>query len=207
MERAIAKFIGFFFFFAFFFLLPVGLSYRLIPQYSAKRRIFWLLIWAVQGLFLPIVLWAVMNYGISWSLQPFMPEVQVAQNSGEPWFPQYLRVIGRGIFIVSSDWAALTLGWVIAWAAADLREEQARSDFKALSITCSIAMLLPGIGIYYLGGLPVLGLALMGMAVPIAAYAPNIVQTKKLPPMYGRAIAKLKFGKYTEAEWEIIREL
>jgi hypothetical protein len=42
---------------------------------------------------------------------------------------------------------------------------------------------------------------------PIAAYAPNIVQTKKLPPMYGRAIAKLKFGKYSEAEVEIIREL
>jgi hypothetical protein len=115
--------------------------------------------------------------------------------------------VGRGIFIVSSDWAALTLGWVIAGVAAGLREEEARSDFKALCITCSVAMLLPDVGIYYLGGLPLLGLAVVGIAVPIAAYAPNIVQTKKLPPMYGRAIAKLKFGKYTEAEWEIIREL
>ena len=29
----------------------------------------------------------------------------------------------------------------------------------------------------------------------------------KLPPVYARAIAKMKFGKYTEAEWEIIRQL
>src|SRR5205807_1274110 len=43
--------------------------------------------------------------------------------------------------------------------------------------------------------------------VPIAGYAPNILKTKKLPPMYARAVAKMKFGKYSEAEWEIIREL
>src|SRR5262249_17477626 len=45
------------------------------------------------------------------------------------------------------------------------------------------------------------------MLAPIAGYGPAIVHPKKMPPMYARAIAKTKFGKYTEAEWEIIREL
>jgi len=188
-------------------VLATALAYRISPEFSRRRRIVRLLVWTFQGLLLPIVLWAVMNYGISWNFQPFIPEIQAAQNSGDPWFPEYLRFLGRGIFIITSDWAAITLVWMIAQAGGSLEEEAARADFKALCITCAIAMLLPGVGIFYLGGLPLLGLAALGIAVPIAAYAPNIVQTKKLPPMYGRAIAKLKFGKYGEAELEIIREL
>lgn len=206
-ERAIARFIGLLFLSMVFVVLAVALGYRLSPELSRRRRIVHLLIWAFQGLFLPIAIWAVMNYGVSWNLQPFMPEIQAAQNSSDPWFPAYFRFLGRGIFIVTSDWAAITLAWVIVQAGASLEEEEARSDFKALCITCAVAMLLPGVGIFYLGGVPLLGLAALGITVPIAAYAPNIVQTKKLPPMYGRAIAKLKFGKYSEAEMEIIREL
>jgi hypothetical protein len=38
-------------------------------------------------------------------------------------------------------------------------------------------------------------------------YAGSLIHAKKAPPMYSRAVAKLKFGKYAEAEWEIIREL
>jgi hypothetical protein len=41
----------------------------------------------------------------------------------------------------------------------------------------------------------------------MAGYAPNIVYPKAMPPMYARAIARMKFGKYNEAEMEIIREL
>jgi hypothetical protein len=210
VERAIARFIGLLFVSTVLVVLAVLLSYRLSPEHNRRRRILALLGWAFQGLLVPIVIWAVMNYGISWNLQPFMPQIQAAQNSSDPsnpWFREYLRYVGRGVFIVSSYWAVITLAWVIARAAGRLEEEQARSDFKALCISCAIAMLLPGVGIFYLGGLALLGLAAMGVAVPIAAYAPNIIQTKQLPPMYGRAIAKLKFGKYTEAEWEIIREL
>jgi hypothetical protein len=121
--------------------------------------------------------------------------------------PEYFRFLGRGIFIISSYWAAVTLAWIIFQAGARLEEEQARADFKALCITCAIAMLLPGVGVFYLGGLALVGLAVLGITVPIAAYAPNIAQTRQLPPMYGRAIAKLKFGKYGEAELEIINEL
>src|SRR5204862_1678909 len=39
------------------------------------------------------------------------------------------------------------------------------------------------------------------------AYAPSILRTEKIPPMYSRAIARMKFGKYKEAEWEIISQL
>jgi TolA-binding protein len=42
---------------------------------------------------------------------------------------------------------------------------------------------------------------------PIAGYSREFLQPRKLPPMYSRAVARMKFGKYSEAEWEIIKEL
>jgi len=51
------------------------------------------------------------------------------------------------------------------------------------------------------------GLAAIAILLPIAGYAPAILRRKRLPPIYARAIAKMKFGKYSEAEREIIREL
>jgi hypothetical protein len=50
-------------------------------------------------------------------------------------------------------------------------------------------------------------LAAIAILAPIAGYAPAITHAKKVPPMYARAVARMKFGKYSEAEQEIIREL
>src|SRR6185436_13752007 len=65
-----------------------------------------LTIWAGKGLLLPLLLWMVMNVGISWSLQPFMPQIQHAQINGSPWFHIYMRVVSAGLFIVASYWSA-----------------------------------------------------------------------------------------------------
>jgi hypothetical protein len=58
------------------------------------------------------------------------------------------------------------------------------------------------------GGWPLAGFAASIMLIPVAAYAPNLPSNaRKAPPMYARAIARLKFGKYAEAELEIIHQL
>jgi hypothetical protein len=41
----------------------------------------------------------------------------------------------------------------------------------------------------------------------MVGYGRDILQPRKLPPMYARAIARIKFGKYADAEWEILKEL
>ena len=58
---------------------------RLTPEYRQRDGLHWLITWSIKGLALPVALWAVLNVGLSWSLQPFMPEVQFAQNSGGKW--------------------------------------------------------------------------------------------------------------------------
>jgi hypothetical protein len=49
--------------------------------------------------------------------------------------------------------------------------------------------------------------AAMLWILPIAHGALSIAVPKHPVPMYSRAIAKMKFGKYDEAEWEVIHEL
>ena len=180
--------------------------YLLTPEHRRKRSLRWLLFWWLKGCALPLALWEFVNLGLTWSLPPFMPDVQFAQNSGVGWGAEYLRFTGFGMFIVSSFWMAVTLAWVLTEAGRHL-EGETRSDFFGLCTTCALGLSLPAIGLVALGGWPILGLAFSLIVGPIAWYAPGILNTRKMPPMYARAIARMKFGKYNEAEWEIIREL
>jgi len=180
--------------------------YRLTPERDRPQSLRWLLWWSLKGLAVPVAIWAGMNLGLAWNLQPFMPQIQAAQNSGKGWLWEFVRVLAAGLFIISSSWTAGTLGWTLAQAAAGMPRE-ARATFKALCWTCGVGMGLPAVGLVWLGGWPTLGLAATAILAPIAWCAPPILHMKKRPPLYSRAIARTKLGKYTEAEWEIIREL
>jgi TolA-binding protein len=208
VPRSLAIFIALSFLSLIFLGVALGMVYQLIPDHRRRPVFRWLLVWAGKGLFLPLTIWFVMNLGISWNLQPFMPRVQYAQISGGHWIIELLRATAQGLFILSSDWAAITVGWTLVRAGVSL-EGEPRSDFKALCWTCLGLMVLPAAGIFWLGGWPVAGLAAMAILAPVASYTPAILGRVKnrIPPMYARAIAKMKFGKYSEAEWEIIREL
>ena len=182
------------------------LTIRLAPEPARPEQVRWLRLWLIKGLLVPLIIWAAMNVGLSWSLQPFMPQVQVAQNSGKGWAAAFFQVLLAGLVIMGSTWAAATLGWEVAQAAAGIKGE-VRSEFKSLCWTCVLAAALPALGLVYFGGWPAFGLAATALIAPVAAYAPGILQRMKRPPVYARAIARMKMGKYSEAEWEIIREL
>src|SRR5438045_130074 len=171
MNRGYATFISLSILSGLLVLSAWAMVYRLTPEHRQRQSLRWLLRWSIKGLLLPAAFWALLNVGISWSLQPFMPEVQFAKNSGGAWHGAFLQVVGEGIFIVSSFWAALTLGWAVKNVTSGL-EGQLRSDFKGLCTTCLLGLSLPAIGLFLLGGLPMLGLAAVAILGPIAGYAP-----------------------------------
>lgn len=180
-------------------------AWHLMPEPRRENFNRWLLEWSLKGLLVPMVLWVIMNLGISFSLQPFMPQIQAARNGGGSWAPVYMRVMAAGLFIVSSYWSAVTLGWALLIARLDL-DAESRKRFKALCITWFALMLIPALGLIWLGGSGMLGLAIFSILAFIARQADSVLHVKRFP-MYSRAIARMKFGKYAEAEWEIIREL
>lgn len=182
------------------------MTFRLSPEAKRSRLRRWLVNWSLRGMLLPVTLWALMNIGLAWNLPPFMPEIQAAQNSGTGWAEEFFHVAAAGTFIITSYWAVLTLAWVL-FSSISVLDEERRKNLKSLCLTCTVALGIPAVCMVLLGGWPLLGLAAMLMVGPMAAYAPNIVYPKTLPPMYARALARMKFGKYNEAEMEILREL
>lgn len=182
------------------------LSYLLTPERRHPQLLRPLIAWSVKGLLVPLAIWALMNLGLSWNLQPFMPQVQAAQNSGGDWFPEYVRVLATGVFVISTYWTTVTLSWFLIEAGVGM-ESDARAQFKSLSLLCFIAMIVPALVLWFFGGWPLFGLAGIAVLAPMAAYGSKTLQLKKSPPIYARAIARMKFGKYSEAELEIIHEL
>ena len=182
------------------------LVHQLTPEPRHAQLRLRLVRWSLKGLLVPVVLWILMNFGFSWNLQPFMPQVQAAQNSGSGWVPVYLRVVASGLFVVASYWAAVTLAWAL-YDAGRAAEGDELAQFKALCTTCFIALILPALLVAYLGGWPLAGLAAFVVLAPMAGYSKSALHRAKVAPMYARAVARMKFGKYSEAEWEIIHEL
>ncbi len=179
---------------------------RLTPEPKRPLSQRWLTAWFIKGLLLPWLLWSLMNAGLFWWLPPFMPQIQAAQRAGEPWAPSLIQVLGRGLWIVSSYWSGVTLGWLVALTSQTL-EPRFLEDFKCLCRACTLGLMVPAGAMCFLGGWPWLGAATMLVLGPIAGYSAALLNSRRPPPVYARAIARMKFGKYTEAEWEIIREL
>ena len=180
-------------------------EYRLAREHERPESFRWLRRWSLQGLLTPWLLWALMNFGFSFELQSFMPQLQRAQ--GTPaWGALYAGYVAGGFCVISTYWTALTLGWIV-WRAGHGLEGELRKDFRDLCRLGLVGMALPAVGFLWLGGWLAVGLAATALLAPIAGYAPVILRPNKLPPLYARAIARIKFGKYSEAEAEVIRQL
>lgn len=184
----------------------IALIWRLTPATSQRGVVRWLAVWAAQGLLAPLVVWAFVNAGPFTWLPSFMPQVQAAEAAGLPVFPEWLKVVATGLFVIASYWAAVTLGWVVGALMPNLDPDQ-RASFRGLVVTCVLALAVPAAIVFLIGGWSLAGLAALFILGPIAGYAPGVVTPARGSPMYARAIARIKFGKYSEAEWEIIREL
>lgn len=198
-----------------FFLLGifgVGLAafawvtdYRFVREDERPESFRELRRWSLQGLLTPCLIWAFMNFGFTFELQSFMPQLQAVQGTAA-WLPMYAAYVAAGGCVISSYWTALSLARTV-WRANQGLEGDLRSHYRGLCYTSLGVMVLPALAVLWLGGWLGLGLAVIGMLAPIAGYGPVILRPKKMPPLYARAIARMKFGKYSEAEAEVIRQL
>ena len=186
--------------------LAAFMIYRQAPEDQGRQAVVAEWPWFVKGFVIPGVVWMLMNLGLSFQLQPFMPSVQAAKNSGGAWFLTFLGVAGVGLLLIASYWAAVTVGWLLFRASRAL-EGVARTDFRALCFTCLVGTALPVLWLVWMGGWYTVGFAALLIGLPIAGYAKSILQKPKQRPMYSRAIARMKFGKFADAEMEIIRQL
>jgi len=162
--------------------------------------------WFTKGIVLPAAIWFVMNLGISFNLQPFMPGIQAAKNSGGDWLMLLAFVWTTGLLIIGSTWGAVTMGWIVIGTDRSLREEL-RTEYRATCFTAFAIMLVPALILVLLLGVWAVGAALFLMLLPVPAYAAEIVKRPAKAPGYSRALARMKFGRYAQAEQEILKQL
>lgn len=167
----------------------------------ARRRF---LFWAIKGLVVPVLFWLVANCGLVPGVPGFVPEVVLNRARGGPWVGALFRSLGPVLFVVGSFWAAVTFGWLLAEFTGQAR------DRRELCVQCAFfsVFLAPLAGlIFYATGLGGLGVALLLWLLPLVHLCLPLERTRAVPPSYARAVARIKFGKYHDAEREVLQEL
>jgi hypothetical protein len=168
----------------------------------ATRR--WIWGWICRGVVVPSIVWVGINSGLSTRLPPLMPHIAAAKLSGWSWIPTLLDLTAPGLLVIGSYWAATTLGWQATLIASRVRS---RVDFISLSAFWLVVG-LPVVWLaLYLSGWMGMGFAALVCLTPIVHCTLSLAPAKKPHPIYSRAIAKMKFGKYSEAEAAVIGEL
>lgn len=164
----------------------------------------WFLKWAAQGAIAPVCFWLILNAGFFPNFPPLLPEIAFAQAGGGRWGEAFLTATSPGVLVISTFWSALTLAWL---AMAIVPRATNRGDVIGLGLTWAALSMLIALPIALAFGLAGLGGALTVCLLPVTHFTLPLVMTKKHSPMYSRAVAKMKFGKYTEAEKEVLLEL
>jgi len=162
------------------------------------------LAWIGKGLAAPALLWILFNSGLVPRLPALVSEADFALTAGVKGFPLWLATISRGILVISSFWAVVTFGGMLV-----LLSDQVE-DQRSLKFTVGLWLLLAtpvGALILFAFGWDAIGFALLMWLIPAVHYALPLTEKPRVLPSYGRAIASLKFGKYKDAEGQVLEQL
>ena len=158
--------------------------------------------WTATGLLLPFVCWLLFNTGVMGA--PIWPTITPVSAGTAVWWKSLYGPLSYGLFFISSYWAGVTFVWLL-WRIGERLEE--RSQFFGICAAWSMVLVPMAAIIILIGGWGAVGMALMLSALALVHTTLDLRQSKLLPPSYARALARISFGKYEEAEMEVIQEL
>jgi len=158
--------------------------------------------WIATGLAFPFVCWFLFNTGLIGA--PVWPNVASVSAGASAWWKSFYTPLTYGWFLISSYWVGVTFVWLL-WRVGERIEERGKF-FGVCAAWSMLAAPMAGI-IILVGGWGAVGMAMMLSALLLVHTTLDVRDDKPLPPSYARAQAKISFGKYEEAEMEVIREL
>jgi len=183
--------------------LMLGYHYWVnLPGFGGGRRGF--VAWAGKGLLVPLLAWIAINSGLLPGMPVLSSEVAAALAQGKGWLGALATSSILVLFLISSCWAAITfvcLTLAIAQMVPDRRE------FDRYFLFCSLLLVPVAAFVFLVAGAPGWGIAMMVWLAPIVHLRSSMLVTTASGPNYSPAVARLKFGKYKDAEMEIISEL
>jgi hypothetical protein len=170
-------------------------------QKEAMKRFF---LWMGKGFAAPAGVWVAFNS----ILLPFVPifsnDILLAKNAGANLVPVISGFLLGSIGVIASYWAGFTLAGMAIHL---FLMANPRREYLAAWLVYSIFLLpIAGLIILY-AGWPGLGVAMTFWMAPVVRYGGQLLPAAAPRPVYSRAIARMKFGKYAAAEREVIKEL
>jgi hypothetical protein len=168
-------------------------------QRASSLRPFWN--WVGKGVCVPILWWVFFNSGL-W-MPPLIPQIEMAPPGGGR-VTMWVRLSAVALLVIASYWAGVTFFLLAGLISSRVTD---RKEFFVLCAVWSVPMV--PIGWLILHGLnwAWAGFALFLWLWPIVHTKAALVVPIKRHPTYSRATARVKFGKYAEAEWAVIQEL
>jgi hypothetical protein len=186
-------------------LAPFHYRPRLAEHLGLPSRA-WLVGWTLRGVAAPTVVFVLLNCGVLPGLPFLMPQIELARARGGSLAIELGRTLALGVFVIASYWGAFTLGW---WGSRLARRvpDAARREFWVL-VGCWSLLLGPIIlaTLYFTQGAGT-GFAVFLWLLAITHFGLPLVAPRKLPPLYARAVGRMKLGKYAEAEQAVLEEL
>jgi hypothetical protein len=165
------------------------------------KRWFWA--WIGKGLAAPILLCLLLCLGSMPAMPPLTRSIAHLRNAGT-WGHALLAQIRLVAIIVNWYWAALTLGWFVS---ALVRRAKNYDDLLIAGFFWAFVLIPILACTGYIFGWGGIGFGAVLWLWPFTHYALDKAIIRQHSPTYGRAIGKMKFGKYGEAELAIIAEL
>jgi hypothetical protein len=160
--------------------------------------------WLIKGLAVPMFIWALVNLGLTRGLPPFVPEIVEAQTHHQPWFLFWISTVITGAVVVGFAWAALTYTWLFTVIAGRAQE---KFEFYVTSTLVGCISGSAALVVVYCFGPSTAAAAVALFLLPIVHCTLHYAEVFAPRPSYSKAVARIKFGKYTEAEWAVINEL
>jgi hypothetical protein len=176
---------------------------REFHEVSAEYTRRWFVNWFVRGIGAPTAIWLILN----WGPLPFLPPLNpfVANLRAKGFYAEALvfQTLFAAVPIVSY-WGALSFGWFLTSL---FKRAKNTDDFIIALIVWGPVLLLLAWIFWAFSGWYGVGCGAVLWAWPLTQYLLANANMSVPAPAYSRAIGKIKFGKYAEAEMAIIGEL
>lgn len=160
--------------------------------------------WFLQGVAVPAGVWALVNLGLFESFPALIPRIAIAQATDKMWWNFWVGAVVNGTGFTIICWGAITYVWMIFKAT---RQVGDTPDFRWSLVTVGLPMFFLASLLALSGKWVVLPSALLIVLMPLTHRVLNLVEEAPPKPMYGAAQGKINFGKYEDAEVEVINQL
>ena len=160
--------------------------------------------WFLQGFVVPSALWAIINLGISNSFPALVPKLAYLQANDKIWWNLWVKAVIEGSGFIALVWASITYVWLMFRTIQGVEDQ---GEFRKKLVRIGIPMFLLALLIVHRSSWALFPIGILAVFMPLVHLCNDHKEKPEPHVSYASAIGKINFGKYEDAEVEVIRQL